>query len=179
MKTWQQFLQEKKNTNYDFSSTQVNLPHALANKIIKWGKVHIPDNELHELGREDEIHATVLYGIHDSEPDAVKKLLKSIQPINIKLGKISLFSDDEYDVIKIDVRSPDLHKLNAKLRDSLKYTSSHPIYKPHVTIAYVKKGRGKKYDGLDPFDNNSIKINQIIFSSKDGTKTTISLFQRK
>jgi len=177
MITWQEFL-EKKNTNYDFSSTQVNLPSNLSDKILSWGKNNIPDDVLYDrkgFGREDEIHATVLFGLHDMQPNAVEKILQDAKPIKLELGKISLFSSDEYDVVKINVKSPDLHRLNTKLKSSLEYTSTHPGYKPHVTIAYVKKGEGKKYDGNKTFDGDDATIDEVIFSSKNGTKTKIRL----
>jgi 2'-5' RNA ligase len=180
MKTWNQFLIEKENVDYDFSSVQVNLPEDIAEKIIKWTKENIPDNELYtkdlKYGREDEIHTTILYGLHTNNEKDIKKLVNKQNPISFTLGKISVFNTNpDYDVVKIDVTGNDLHKLNKLLKSNLKYTSSYPDYHPHVTLAYVKKGNGKKYIGLKKFDNQTIISKELIFSPQTGNKTKIKL----
>lgn len=179
-KTWVQFLIEKNGVSYDFSSTQVNIPTRLANKVLRWGADNIPEEALHKVGdkfgREDEIHATILYGVHDEEPDAVKQLLTDVGPLKLELGKISLFANNsKFDVVKISVISPDLHKLHTKFKENLEYSSDYPRYQPHVTIAYVKKGKGDKYDGNEDFLGERAEIDTVIFSSKNGTKTKIKL----
>jgi 2'-5' RNA ligase len=178
MKTWTQFLDEKLNQEHDFSSTQIDLPKSLATEIIIWGRKNIPNSFLYtkeDHGREDEIHVTVLYGLKDEHPDRIKEILEPQRPVKFKLGRVSAFdSDNEYDVIKIDVNSPDLHKLH-KLLKILPHEESHPRYQPHVTIAYVKKGKGKKIIGDGTFDGEVIDSKKVIFSSYNGNKTEIEL----
>ena len=179
MITFQQYLTEKKNVDYDLSSTQVDLPSDIAKGVIAWCKFHIPEDDLYKegdkFGRENEIHVTILYGLHTANPLEVKKIVKGNKPIKFTLGKISLFSSNsQYDVVKIDVEGQALHQLNKKLK-KLKYTSSFPQYHPHITLAYVKKGMGKKHVGVSKFAGEVIISNDIIFSSKNGTKTKIEL----
>ena len=159
MKTWNNFLDEKEN-QHDFSSTQINLPKTLANEIIAWGREYIPDSFLYnkQESRELEIHVTVLYGLRDEDPDKVKEILETERPVKFKLGKISAFdTNEEYDVIKIEVISPNLHKLN-KLLKVLPHQDSHPRYNPHVTI-----------------EGEIISAKEVIFSSYNGQKTEIEL----
>ena len=179
MKAWNKFLDEKEGQQHDFSSTQINLPKSLANEIIEWGREHIPDSFLYETeGREDEIHVTVLYGLRDEEPDNVKEILEKEKQIKFKLGKISLFNtNEEYDVVKIEVESPGLHKLH-RLLQALPHMDSHPKYNPHVTIAYVKKGKAKRIVGEPHFEGEIITGKEIIFSSFNGEKTKIQLCQK-
>ncbi|MCK9459664.1 MAG: 2'-5' RNA ligase family protein [Proteobacteria bacterium] len=177
MLTWQQYL-EKHGTSYDYSSVQVDIPQHLAKKIIAWGKKHIPEKELYKegshFGRENEIHVTILYGLHTSKSEEVKEIVKG-NAIKFTLGKISIFEHDaKYDVVKIEVQGQSLHQLNKKLKQ-LKHTSSFPTYCPHVTLAYVKKGQGKKYIGINEFSGEIIAAKEIIFSSKDDTKVKIKL----
>ena len=181
--TWQKFLDEKENQQRDFSSTQINLPKAITNEIIAFSKEHIPDSFLYQkennayddYGREINSHVTILYGLKDEDPDAAKKILEQQRPVVLKLGRISAFdTNDEYDVIKIDVNSPDLHKLH-KLLKALPFHNDYPRYQPHVTIAYVKKGKGKRIIGNGTFDGEIIKTNKVVFSSLNGDKTEIEL----
>ena len=105
----------------------------------------IPKQYLTEPNK-DVPHITVKYGLHTQDPKPVASVLKGSRPVRFKLGRTSLFSPEgkEYDVVKVDVESPDLQRLNAKLRAALKATDTFPTYKPHVTVAYVKRGLGQQ-----------------------------------
>lgn len=166
--------------DYDYSSTQVNIEASLAEKIMDWGKDTIPDEDLFtegdNTGREDTPHITILYGVVAQKPDEVAELLsEESAPIKATLGKVSLFDNDDYDVVKIDVDSDDLHRLHDLLADNVEHESSFPEYKPHVTIAYVKKGSGKLYSGSDEFEGTEISFDEVRFSSKDEEVTMIAL----
>lgn len=169
------------NVKYSFSSVHINLPDPLASDIIHWGRENIPENEVFKnpddpsFGREDEIHVTVLYGLHSDSPQDTKKVLLTQKPLTIELGKISIFSHEKFDVIKIDINSPELHKLNKKMTDFVTYTNKFKEYTPHVTIAYVKKGKGWKYSGNTVFDGKLFEANEVCFSSRSGKKTKIPL----
>jgi len=166
-------------TQYDFSSTQVNLPEDLSQEIIEWGKKNVTDKDLYvkdsKYGREDEPHVTILYGIHSAEYKETASLIKGYGEAKIKLGKMSVFTNDKYDVLIIEVMSKDLEKLRKTLTDKVEYSSDHPKYQPHVTIAYVKKGRGWKFYGNEWFTNQQFKTNHITFSSYTNDKHRLSL----
>lgn len=169
------------NTRYAYSSTQVNLPPTLQSKIIRWGEEYISDSDLFvdpndiSFGREDETHVTVLYGLHSDRPDDVRKLLTGVDSFEIELGKISLFTwNDKFDVVKIEAFSDELHRLN-KLLSRLPNTQMFSIYKPHVTIAYVKKGHCDKLINNMNFVGKTWMPESIVFSTKQGVKTTIPL----
>lgn len=163
---------------YDFSSTQINLPKSIGS-VISAMAAKIPDADLSDDGREDEPHVTVKYGLHTNRAADVRELLSDEPPIRVRFGKTSLFLADEckkdYDVVKVSVESDDLHHLNKKISGALKVTDTHPTYKPHATIAYVKAGRGKKYDGLDDLDGREVTVNTVHFSDRDGNKHPITL----
>lgn len=166
--------------SYSYSNTQVDLPADLARRVREWGRKHIPDSDLHvdgeEYGREDEIHVTVKYGLHTAKPGPVQQLLHDAQPFKISLGKVSRFTkDDDYDVMKIAVEGEGLRQLHTLLTSSLSNTDKHPRYQPHITIAYVRKGCCAELVGQEPFAEEMIEVNQIVFSSKSGGKTTIKL----
>jgi 2'-5' RNA ligase len=166
--------------NYDFSSVHVEIPEPLKTEIIEWGKEFLPDDHvfMHEgtLGREDEIHITVLYGIHSESSQQTRELLRKTGPIEIKLGKIRVFStNDRFDVIYIEAESDSLFDLNKKFRKHVKYTNRYPKYEPHVTIAYVKKDKGWDHFGEAYFAGRTFICDHIIFSSKNGTKENVPM----
>ena len=121
-------------------------------------------------GMESMAHVTVLFGIHDYVPvEEVKKHLIPIKHIKCKSKMIDVFPNPLFDVVKFNVEGNYLKQMNKKLTDSVDYTTSHPDYKPHMTIAYVKPGTGNKYKrGM----SNTLLIKPVsyIYSKADGTK---------
>lgn len=168
------------NVRYDFSSVHVNVPTPLAEEIIEWGKLQVTDDDIYvtqkdpTFGREDEIHATILYGLHTDKVENVSRLLENTGPIKAKLGKIGVFTNPhKFDVVMINVDSPDLRRLNSLLHGNLKYTNKYGGYNPHVTIAYVNKGKGWKHHGLSQWQGSEFTCNYAVFSSKNGSKHKI------
>ncbi len=184
-KTFRQFLTEKYETKYEYSSTQINLPPQMAKIILEWGDAAVPDDIVYHdpsdptFGREDELHVTVLYGIHTGDPRSVEKLLLRQKPFGIDLGKLSVFtSNDNFDVLKVDVQSEALHRLYRSFSNGLKATESYPEYIPHITIAYVKKRKADALVGADIFSDKSFRAEEVVFSSKDGDKTKIRIGEK-
>lgn len=171
----------KKDVEYNYSCLMVNLPKELSSDIIQWGKKHISDKLLVDddkksMGREDEIHITLFYGIKSADPKESFKILKKEKPFEVRLGLINLFKDkDDYDVIKIQVESPDLERLHYDIEDKIDNANSYPTYIPHITIAYVKKDSYDNLIGESKFKGKTFKVNDITFSSLDGSDKYLSL----
>ena len=165
--------------DYDYASTQVNLPQDIAKRVMDWGKKNIPDEDLYDddgnKGREDNPHITILYGIVEQDPQQVIDLLEGKSKVTATLGKVSLFEKDENDVVKISVTSPELAEFQKLLWDEVEHESDYPEYEPHVTIAYVKEGSGSSYEGATAFEGTEITFDTVVFSAADGKKTSISL----
>lgn len=169
-------LQEEK---YKYGTTQVNLPSAHADFVIKWGREMIKDDDLYYdeeggSGREKEPHITVLYGITEADPnDKVKELIKDTKPFTVRLLGISLFDDNpDYDVVKFEIESDELVNFANALRQICPNENKFPKYIPHATVAYVKKGRAVDLAGTLPFENDSAPItgefdvNEILWKAK-------------
>lgn len=124
-------------------------------------------------GREDTPHVTILYGLHADIPDStVKELIDEMEGPELKLRKISIFENDEFDVVKFDIIGESKKKLGKmnKMLAELPHTTDYPDYHPHSTIAYVKKGKGKKYiKTLTGDDVISVEPHEIMYSKADGS----------
>jgi len=123
-------------------------------------------------GYENEPHIAILYGFLPSiEESDIKERLNGIPKPVIELKNISIFQGNEYDVVKFDIDNNLLHDLNSSL-DELPNENEYPEYHPHMTICYVKPGRGSKYIQIL---NNTIvvKPEKVIYSvpTKNGMKT--------
>ena len=135
----------------------------------------VPDEDVYhlgdpEFGKTKRPHITVLYGIDPEEGEKTKQILAKVpKNLSATLGKVSLFHPPgkDFDVLKIDVTSPTLSKVNALLRKSVKYTNSYNEFKPHVTIAYLKKGMGDKYVGDTTFEGTQLTFQTFLYSDEE------------
>lgn len=168
-------------TLYKFSNTQISVPKAIASKVQKWGKENIASSDVYTdpddptLGREDEPHITVKYGLHTSDAEEVREVVEGFGSFEVKLDAVSIFEREEYDVVKIGVKSSKLHRLNKLIEDSLETTTKFPEYVPHLTLAYIKKGSCKDLVGNDTFKGTAWSVDEIQFCSRSGKQTSIAL----
>lgn len=169
---------------YSFSSTQFNLPAAFRRRVLARAAM-IADEDLAGNGRESNPHITIKYGLHTDDAAAIEEVVSGFGPVEVEFRNISIFPAkeadspprcDQFDVVKIDIESPRLRRLNAMLADKLEHTDSHPVYNPHVTLAYVKPGEGAKYAGRCPgLSGRVVKLDVMVFSTPDGKATPIVL----
>lgn len=120
-------------------------------------------------GLEKEPHVTLLYGLMpEADTDEVLNFLKCLKNPEIKLTEISLFEKDDCDVVKFDVESDLLFIMNKMCTMMFPYETEYPDYHPHVTIAYVLPGTGKKL--CKEIIDVSVPISYWVYSQADGTK---------
>lgn len=171
IKRYDQFLNES--DSYEFGCAMIEVP------FDDWGQITgiIDPEDVYEVegdrsyGIQDNPHVTILYGLHKGvSPEDIKSVLDRFSgELRIKIEGIGIFENEEFDVVKLNV-IPDgglqqLHEMISELPNSDQY----PEYKPHITIAYVKKGSGKKYE--DPsFAREVSEISEICYSMPDGSK---------
>jgi len=178
---------------HSYSCVMINLPDELADRINSWGKQQIPDTALFVdkdggMGREEETHVTVKFGLLDAMPSPeLKDVFRNTQPFDIELKPITLFRQDDYDVVKMDVISAQLHALNREVCNVAPHHDTHPEYHPHVTIAYVKKGTCDRLEGVSPFDDpvklgvsslgtdGKFTAKSVVFSSSTDVKRDFAL----
>lgn len=171
---------KKEKTEHAFSTTQLNLPEEHGSRIKKLARKLIYAEDLAADGFETNPHATVKFGLHTNKAETLRPIIESHQPFEITLGKVEIFpgkgKDVDYDVVKIGVvDSPELHALNKKISDGAKNTDTHPAYQPHITLAYVKKGKGAKYAGSAALEGTKIPFSEVHFSDRQRNQTAIQL----
>ena len=106
------------------------------------------------------------------------KYFKNKPEIKFTIGEISLFENDDkpYDVLKFNIISSDLVKYNSYVKENFDCDITFPNYQPHLTIAYVKKGQGKKYLNFDSdLTDEVFRESDLQFSLTDGKKLKIEL----
>ncbi len=154
IKNYDDFINESKKSTYIKGCVLLNF------RVDNWkekvlsiiDEEDIYDDELNDFGLEDNPHVTVLFGILPDKT-TVKEIKDNLKNVDIdivkeyKLQDISIFdTSEDYDVVKFDLKDCDeLIKLNKYIADNFEYEDDHPEYHPHVTIGYVKKGKGEKY----------------------------------
>lgn len=163
-------------TKHKLSCVMHVLRHEPVKSAIRnWAVDHLPDDVLDpDKGREDELHVTVLYGLHTNDPDDVAKVIESFKPFQIRFGAISKFAAEKYDVIKIEVSGDKLEEMNEALK-KLPYTSDFPKYQGHCTLAYVKPGSCDHLLPNDAFKDMIVDVADVVFSPADGPKKRIGL----
>jgi hypothetical protein len=133
-------------------------------------------------GLEDQPHITLLFGLHDDEVnvDDLKKVIRNHanKPITVQAKGISTFQNENapYDVVKFDIEGDVLHKINKELKN-YPHTTNFPDYHPHMTVAYVKKGMGPKYERIFEKPLN-LTGGKIVYSKPDKSKTDWGLIKK-
>jgi hypothetical protein len=166
-----------------YASTQFNLPDELADQVRKMGQ-RIDLDDLAEDGLEDEPHVTILYGLTESSPQSVKRALSGFPAGRIELGMSSLFAANgteasrggpQFDVLKLDVGGDYIHRIHDRLADKCDYEVSWPLYVPHVTIGYLRPGRGRKYVGMTDVEGETFLADKMTFSNQQKDVSVIRL----
>lgn len=173
-------LLEKTGDTYEYGCVMLYLkfPSEKLHKHIKEEDVYEEEAD-RSYGLEDEPHVTLLYGLHEGVTlEQVKKILDSYSFTTVNVHNASLFKKDEYDVLKFDVDAPVLNAANKALT-KLPHTNDYPDYHAHMTIGYIKPGKGDSY--VKKFKKLEFKItpSYAVYSEAGGTKTKIPIKIKK
>ena len=134
----------------NFLQTQVDFGY-LRITIPRWIVKNVSEDDILKL--EHRPHATVYYGADKRDIAGIQKAVEDYgRPIRVSLGALNLFEHEEHDVLYVELVGDSLFQLHNKIAE-LPYSrpQTHPKYIPHLTLAYLKKGTGRKFVGLTPF----------------------------
>jgi len=170
------------NPKYDHGAVQTSDVSETVTDAIKDIQGRIDKDKLYsgedepgwvENGIQKLFHITVLFGVNDDVKDEVKKVFDKYRPVHIETTEIKYFSSDpNYDVAIVRCKSEELTKIHDELRDTLENKETYPNYKPHVTIAYLKKG--ERLDDSEQITNISWEVDSLDLSTSDGKLEKIS-----
>jgi 2'-5' RNA ligase len=181
---WQEALRRELGGAYDqethdFCSTQLELPESEVRQALVSAGLNIDPEDLAEKHADMDVpHCTVLYGIHADHKVNVSQLVAASGrdwPVTLEFGAISVFEQPEHDVLIVEIRGKGLRPLRNFLRDNLPNTQTHPAYRPHITVAYVKPGKGQKYIGKSGLEGREISVQDLVYSNAQGSKVVIPL----
>ena len=160
---------------YDYGCVMVYLNISNWDNIVSKideSDLYQPNNQVY--GYETSPHVTILYGLHsDVEDSDVINIFKNKSIKEICVDGIGVFPGEEFDVVKMNIESDILTSLNSKLM-KLPNSNDYPDYIPHVTIAYILPGKGKKYVD-NKYQHTFTRINKVVYEKTNGEKIEIPI----
>lgn len=157
------------------------VPPPVAALILDFGKKIITDDMLYfdpdepgDYGREEELHVTIKFGLTESyTKEQMAKMLRGTHPFVMTVRGMDIFQNPKFDVVKFNVDGPELHRLR-EIFDRLPNVDEHPVYHPHMTLAYLKPGLGERFKGRVTKAVSSIPVSHIKYSDR-GKKSLYKL----
>jgi len=162
---------------YDYGCVMARIDEETSHKILEFNQRMIGEDVLYVdeegLGREDTPHVTVKWGLTESySKDRMAELLREVRPFMMEIRGIGLFENEQFDVVKFNVDGKELKALN-EMFSRLPNEDSHPVYQPHMTLAYVRKGMGRKF-ARETKRFARVPVNMIEYSDR-GVKSHYTL----
>ena len=174
IKKYKQFLKES--NGFSLGCVMIEVPVSNWDEIIS----SINEEDLYtdegKPGIQENPHVTVLYGLHEEVSlEQVKSVFEDIdESLDIKIEGIGVFENENFDVVKFNVvPSSTLQDLHDKLSE-FPNSNEYPEYEPHITIAYIKKGHGKKYEDLT-YRHSVENVDEVCYSIPNGSKEYFSI----
>ena len=135
-------------------------------------------NDIDKFGLDGNPHTTLLNGLeHNVDVSDVDRALENFEYSNCELSNISLF-EKKYDVLKYDVSGSNLHESNKAL-SKLPHTTEYSVYRPHLTIAYLKSGLGERYVKRFKKTKYNLQPKHIVYTKPNGKEYKIDIKYKK
>lgn len=171
---------------YETCSLQIKLPDAYIETVQKWSRKHIPDEILYDdatktYGRDPRSHITISLGLRDDQIDAYKEIVGEYNGAELSLTEVKVFETNNFDVILVGVQQDDvLTQLNAKITPLANKKYVRRQFQPHVSIAFVRRGIGKKlvrqlsWQDRSSIEKFEFEMNEVELVTREGVFVPIS-----
>lgn len=138
--------------------------------VIDPEDVYIPEDPA--KGVETNPHVTLLYPVDPKVKfEEIKDILDRIiyKKINIEIDGVECFENSECDVVKLNIIPNVFIKNIHNELSKLPNFDKHIKFSPHITLAFVKSGHGKKYEN-ENYKHIVNDIKRIKYTTPSGDK---------
>jgi 2'-5' RNA ligase len=142
-----------------------------AMRFSKWSRQNIPDSKLGASGREDTPHITLRWGINTGDIGHLKSFFSEQSPVQATLGALTRFpgvDDGNQDALVAPVESESIHKLHHAVVSTF-HSHLGPVkfntYRPHVTLAYLRRGEMPELEGNKEFHGQTFQLKKVVYSN--------------
>jgi DNA topoisomerase-1 len=174
-KTKAQLAQKKE---HKYGNTQIHIdPHSSAYASIEAARDAIKDADVMADGKDVKPnHVTVRYGLVNEDLDELRTFIAGQAPFEAHMIGVELFPASEYSDGAVPVvgrvASPELRLIEHEIGKYAAFKEkSFPVYKPHVTLAYVKPDVAPSY--ADLYVDGVFLVRGITISHQSGVQETI------
>lgn len=171
---YKDFLKLMEAKHYEYGCVMLEIPFLEEDWKNLTDKINFEDiytdPEDSTYGKEKYPHLTLLYGLHSEVTlDQIKNCFSGINSIDVEINGIGTFQGEQFDVVKFNVVKNE--KLQTIFNNLSKLPNSNRFkdYQPHITISYLRKGTGKKYEDSS-FKKEFLGLNKICYSNPNGQK---------
>lgn len=127
-------------------------------------------------GLEQWPHVTLLYGLVGCSVEEVVTAVRRLGQVNAVFGPVDTFDSEEHSVLKIGLEGEGLHRFHEKLKALFPVQETHPVYKPHLTLAYCTAEEAGKHKGQCILTGRSVRFTKAVVSI-GGKKVDVPLRQ--
>lgn len=147
--------------------------HKFIGKYKQWDK----------YGKTDIPHITIATGLNRYNLFKIMDELEThVSPFYVTLGNIKRFSrtDREYDVLYIDVKSPECEEIYGWIRENFNANKNagKDQLNPHITLSYIIRGKCKELEGKCNLTGSKILIKNLEFKDINNHSYIIKLGSR-
>jgi 2'-5' RNA ligase len=119
-------------------------------QLNEWAEKALLKKDILKL--EMRPHVTLYYGADKRDLTRIREIVASYdRPIRMSVGALNIFEHEVQDVLYFEMVGDAMLELHKEI-EKLPHTRlpTHPHYTPHLTVAYLKKGSGRRYIGTSP-----------------------------